>query len=122
VIGLNTTPEISQGKLDWLNEIGAKRFETPMNWHLGTGFLYSDKYITETPLEELKAKYDPSLVKPARAMVLVMGSDGTTKEAKVGIEHLDRPETCDFLFNAYTKTLMPTRDIFCKGIQIILDS
>jgi coenzyme F420-reducing hydrogenase beta subunit len=54
----NQNPEISQEKIDWLKEIGAKRFETPMNWYLRSNQLFSDKFIAETPLEVLKANYE----------------------------------------------------------------
>jgi hypothetical protein len=59
---------------------------------------------------------------PERIKILICKHDGTREEAKVGIEHLDSPDSCDFLFNNHTKTLIPTKDILCKGIKITLDS
>ena len=47
-----------QEKLDWLKEIGAKEFEEPMKYCVGTNCLYSEKYIRETPLEKLKIEHE----------------------------------------------------------------
>lgn len=55
--------EISREKLEWLKEIGAKEFEEPMKYSVGANWLYSEKYIIETPLKELKSRYDQRLIK-----------------------------------------------------------
>lgn len=53
---------ISQEKQEWLKEIGAKEFDEPMNYYVGTNWLYSKGYINRTPLEDLKAIHDKRLV------------------------------------------------------------
>ena len=45
---------LSDDKLQWLKEIGAKTFETPMDVYTPDGTLYSLQYLRETPLEVLK--------------------------------------------------------------------
>jgi len=51
--------EISLDKLNWLKSIGAKKFEHPITWHSGekSPEYYSDEYLSETPLEVLKARH-----------------------------------------------------------------
>lgn len=56
------TQEISKEKLEWMKEVGIKEFAKPMKYHAGTNWLYSEEYIKNTPLEELKRKYDKRLV------------------------------------------------------------
>ncbi|OAB35674.1 hypothetical protein PMSD_11720 [Paenibacillus macquariensis subsp. defensor] len=53
--------EISKEKLAWMNEIEMKEFETPMKYHTKFGQLYSEEYIRNTPLDELKAGYNKTL-------------------------------------------------------------
>lgn len=53
---------ISKEKLEWMEEIGIKEFDKPMKYHAGVNWLYSEEYIKNTPLEELKRKYDKRLV------------------------------------------------------------
>lgn len=55
--------EISREKLEWMQEVGIKKFEEPMKYYSGTNLLYSESYIKNTSLEELKAKYDLRLIK-----------------------------------------------------------
>ena len=61
--------EISREKEEWLKEIGAKEFKEPMKYHLGTNWLYSERYIKETPLEELKARYNQKLIKEGEPII-----------------------------------------------------
>lgn len=61
--------EISNEKLGWLKEIGVKEFKEPMKYYLGTNWLYSEEYIRNTPLEELKAKYDMRLIEEGEPIV-----------------------------------------------------
>ncbi|MNO32246.1 hypothetical protein D3C76_222320 [compost metagenome] len=54
--------EISQEKLDWMKRVGIKEFKIPMKFHSQCGnILYSEDYIKNTPLEEIKARYENSL-------------------------------------------------------------
>ena len=48
---------LPQEKLDWLKEVGAKEFERPMKWYVGTNCVFSEEYLKETPLEVLKEKF-----------------------------------------------------------------
>lgn len=48
---------VSQEKLEWLKEIGAKEFEEPMKYCIGLNYLLSEKYINDTPLDKLKTDY-----------------------------------------------------------------
>lgn len=52
---------IDQEKLAWMNEVGIKEFEKPIKYHSKFGQLFSEEYIRNTPLEELKAGYEKSL-------------------------------------------------------------
>ncbi|MDT2240873.1 hypothetical protein P7H22_11645 [Paenibacillus larvae] len=49
---------LSKEKLEWMKEIGLKKFEHPMRYHTPFGHLYSEEHIRNTPLEELKAGYE----------------------------------------------------------------
>jgi len=60
---LEEKKEISKEKLDWMKKIGMEKFEQPMKYRLGMNMVYSEKYIRETPLDILKAKYDKRLIK-----------------------------------------------------------
>ncbi|MBD7967714.1 hypothetical protein [Paenibacillus gallinarum] len=52
--------ELSQEKLDWMNEVGMKEFEEPMKYCLGANYVYSERYIKNTPLAVLKENYEKS--------------------------------------------------------------
>jgi hypothetical protein len=54
---------ISQEKLDWMKKVGIKEFEEPMKYHVGLNHVYSEKYIAETPLSELKIRYNRKLIR-----------------------------------------------------------
>lgn len=54
--------KISKEKLEWMKEIGIKEFKNPMKYYLGMNQVYSEEYISETSLEELKVKYDKRLI------------------------------------------------------------
>jgi hypothetical protein len=56
------TKTLSKEKQEWMKQIGMKEFHRPMKYYLGANCLFSEEYIRETPLEELKAKTDLSLV------------------------------------------------------------
>lgn len=56
------TKTLSKEKQKWMKEVGIKEFEKPMKYYLGANCLFSEEYIKETPLEELKAKTDLRLV------------------------------------------------------------
>ncbi|MDN5388869.1 hypothetical protein QMZ64_15700 [Bacillus sp. LB7] len=50
---------ISQDKLEWMKKAGIKEFEKPMKFY--SAFhenLFSEDYIKNTPLEEIKAGYE----------------------------------------------------------------
>jgi hypothetical protein len=49
--------EISAEKRKWMKEVGIQEFKRPMKYHV-YGWLLSEKYIQETPLEELKARFE----------------------------------------------------------------
>lgn len=60
------TDAISKEKLDWLKEAGIREFDEPMKYYSKCGTcLFSEKYIRETSLEDLKSKFtkitDPSV-------------------------------------------------------------
>lgn len=67
--------EISREKLEWLKEIGAREFEEPMKYSVGVNWLYSEKHIIETPLEELKARYNQRLIKGGLKMKEISRED-----------------------------------------------
>lgn len=52
---------MDKDKLEWLESIGAKRFDEPMVYYVeqssGFSMLYSEKYLQNTSLEELKALF-----------------------------------------------------------------
>ena len=48
---------MSDEKEEWMKEVGMKKFEQPMEYYLGLDKVFSEKYIRETPLEELKAMH-----------------------------------------------------------------
>jgi hypothetical protein len=48
---------ISEEKLKWMKEVGIQEFARPMKYHI-YGWLLSEEYIKETPLEELKARLE----------------------------------------------------------------
>lgn len=54
---------ISQEKLDWMKEAGIREFPIPPKYYAGTNFVYTEKYIAETPLSELKARYNRKLIR-----------------------------------------------------------
>ncbi|WP_461614335.1 hypothetical protein [Clostridium sp. Marseille-QA1073] len=54
---------ISKEKLEWMKEVGIKEFDKPMKYYRGMSWLYSEDHIKNTPLEELKRKYDKRLIK-----------------------------------------------------------
>ncbi|MNJ25421.1 hypothetical protein D3C77_198660 [compost metagenome] len=54
---------ISQDKLDWMNEVGIKEFDKPMKYRSKFGHLYSEEYIKNTPLEKIQAGYERALPK-----------------------------------------------------------
>lgn len=45
---------INKEKSEWLESIGAVEFKSPMKWHTADGMLYSENYINNTHLEEIK--------------------------------------------------------------------
>lgn len=47
---------ISKEKLQWMQKIGFEEFKEPMKYHVNGYCLYSEKYIKDTPLDELKRK------------------------------------------------------------------
>lgn len=49
--------EISKEKLEWMEEVGIKEFKKPMKYFYGTDQVFSEEYVRDTPLEELKAKF-----------------------------------------------------------------
>lgn len=53
--------QLSEEKLVWLEEVGAREFVRPMKWHIDGHHFYSEEYIKNTPLEELKKKYEGCL-------------------------------------------------------------
>lgn len=53
---------LTEEKLQWLKEIGAKEFDRPMMWHVGVNYLFSNEFIKETSLEMLKKRFDERLV------------------------------------------------------------
>lgn len=53
---------ISKEKLEWMEEVGIKEFDKPMKYYRGMSWLYSEEHIKNTPLEELKRKYDKRLI------------------------------------------------------------
>lgn len=55
--------QLSEEKLSWLKEVGAKEFTRPMKWHIDGHHFYSEEYIKNTPLEELKKKYEGTVSK-----------------------------------------------------------
>lgn len=58
---------MDQEKLDWMKEVGMKEFERPMKYYLRSG-IYSEEYIANTPLEELKRKY--ALLQRSEGMII----------------------------------------------------
>lgn len=54
---------ISQEKLDWMKEVGIREFKEPAKYYAGMNYVYSEKYIAETPLSELKARYNTKLIR-----------------------------------------------------------
>lgn len=55
---------ISKEKKEWMKEVGIKEFKRPMKYYLGSNWLFSEKYLKETPLEEIKAKVNFNLIEP----------------------------------------------------------
>jgi hypothetical protein len=53
---------ISEEKRQWMKEVGMKEFDKPIKYYIGVNHLYSVEYIKNTPLEELKEKYDEELI------------------------------------------------------------
>lgn len=58
---MNQTDGISEEKRQWMEEVGIKEFHKPMKYHSRYNQLYSEEYIANTSLEELKARYEESL-------------------------------------------------------------
>ncbi|WP_018249817.1 hypothetical protein [Orenia marismortui] len=48
--------DISKEKLEWMEEVGMKRFDEPMEYHL-FGHIFSEGYLKRTPLEVLKERH-----------------------------------------------------------------
>lgn len=48
---------ISEEKRKWMQEVGIKEFNRPMKYYI-YGWVLSEEYIKETPLEELKARLE----------------------------------------------------------------
>jgi hypothetical protein len=48
---------ISEEKRKWMEEVGIREFKHPMKYHI-YGWLLSEEYIKETPLEELQARLE----------------------------------------------------------------
>lgn len=65
---------ISQEKLDWMKKVGVKKFEEPMQYYLGANVFYSEKFLAETPLEELEAKSNEILADKGAPIVIKNGS------------------------------------------------
>lgn len=49
---------ISEDKKKWLDSIGAREFKRPIKWHDRNGILFSEDYLKNTPLEQIKAGYE----------------------------------------------------------------
>lgn len=47
-----------QEKKEWLESIGAREFAHPMKWHDPNGILFSDEYLKNTPLDQIRAGYE----------------------------------------------------------------
>jgi len=55
---------ISEEKRKWMQEVGIREFKRPMKYYYGTAWLLSEEYVQETPLEELKARFEDVKDKP----------------------------------------------------------
>ncbi len=65
---------ISQEKLKWMKEIGIKKFEEPMLYYLGANVLYSEKFLSETPFEELEEKSNKILADKGSPIIIKNGA------------------------------------------------
>lgn len=56
----NTT--IPQETLDWMKDVGVTELGRSFSYHLpSTGMIYSNEYLKNTPLEQIKAGYERNL-------------------------------------------------------------
>lgn len=47
---------IDREKREWMEKIGIREFKRPMKYHFGPNQLFSEEYISATPLEVLKER------------------------------------------------------------------
>lgn len=53
---------IGQEKLDWMDDVGFIELKQPIKYlATGSGMLYSEDYLKNTPLEDIKAGYERTL-------------------------------------------------------------
>lgn len=45
-------------KRKWMKEVGIKEFDRPMKYYYGAAWIFSEEYMRETSLEELKARLE----------------------------------------------------------------
>lgn len=51
----------SKEKTEWMEEVGIREFDKPMKFYTPYGGLYSEEYIKNTSLEELKKRYEGTI-------------------------------------------------------------
>lgn len=54
----STITGISIEKQNWMQEVDIKKFDKPMLYYYKDEMLYSEEYIANTPLDELKEKFN----------------------------------------------------------------
>ncbi|URZ06426.1 hypothetical protein [Clostridium felsineum] len=65
---------ISKQKLEWMRKVGVKKFEEPLQYYLGANIFYSEKFLAETPLEELEKKSNQILADKGAPIIIENGS------------------------------------------------
>jgi hypothetical protein len=61
---LGNEDSISQEKLDWMNDVGIRELDRAFKYYLPfTGMFYSEEYLKNTPLEEIKAGHERTVVR-----------------------------------------------------------
>jgi hypothetical protein len=52
---------MDKSKKNWMKKVGIREVNRPLKYiSTETGMMYSEEYIKETPLDELKAKFEKS--------------------------------------------------------------
>lgn len=113
--------KISKEKLEWLEEIGAKKFDKPMLYILGNNWFYSEEYIVNTPLEKLKTKYDERLIKKSEVFTDDEELEKISEEKLKLLEYINAMDIGEFDYFIYPSIYLTKKELIHQSIDELVE-